>query len=186
MITRIANLLSLSIGQNNNMAKEDIEKINYILIVILDEFTKLLILFILFLLTGKLNLFLYSLFILSTIRIFSGGTHFNNSISCLIFSICFFILAVFIFPLLSLTRVHYIILSAASLIIIALRSPMPSPMRPIKNMKRRYYLKILSILFTLIWLYILFFIIKNEVLFKCGIGTILLQALQLLIREVNI
>lgn len=180
MIEKLANTITIYFENTNELGYEDIEKINYILRVILDECFKLIGLFILFLLIGKINLFVYSLCILSTIRVFSGGTHFNSSLGCFLFTAVFFSISTILFPFLNLTMIHYIIFSIISIVLITIKSPIPSPMRPIKSKKRRCYLKILSIFSSLLWLYILFFIIKDENLVKCGIGTILLQGLQLI------
>lgn len=182
MVEKLANLITLYFENTNELSKEDIEKINYILKVIFDELFKVIALFIMFLLLRKLNYFVYSLCILSTIRIFSGGTHFNNSIGCFLFTAFFFSITALLFPNLNLTKTNYAILSVIGLILIAVKSPLPSPMRPIKSKKRRCYLKVLSIFSTLLWLIILFFIVKDESLVRCGIGTILLQGLQLIKR----
>lgn len=181
MIDRWATSLTLMLSKDTNMTNEDSQKICYALNVILQESIKLILLFAIFIIINKLNLFLFSLSILISIRTFSGGFHFESNIKCFFVSLIFFLLSC------SLSQVainvpisYYHIAALLSIIIIAIGAPKPSKNRPIRSIKRKQNLKILSIIFTILWYYILFFYVKNSYLLKCGMLTIIMQSVQLL------
>ena len=181
MIYRLAGLLTNRIRKYNFYSEEEIEKIDYALKAILGEAFKLVVLLIIFFFLGKVNFFMFSLLILMTIRSFSGGIHFDTTFKCLVFTILFFLVTSFIAPNININylNINYT-LGIISFIIICIKSPCPSPRRPIKRKKRRRILKNLSIFSTAIWLYILFGYVKNVQLLNCGISTLFLLSVQLI------
>ena len=181
MIYRLAGLLTNKMIKYNFYSEEEIEKIDYALKALLGEAFKLLVLYIIFFTLGKINLFIFSLLILMTIRIFAGGIHFNTTFKCLLFTILFFIVTSFIAPNIYIRNFNICyLIGIISFIIICIKSPCPSPKRPIKSKKRRRILKNLSIFSTAIWLFILFIYVKDIQLINCGISTLLLLSVQLL------
>lgn len=168
------------------LSNEDIRKMKYSMQVIWNEVTKLIILLFLFMLLDKVNLFIFSVGILFSIRVLSGGLHFKGSLICLMATLCFFSLVLLVLPNLIVLSLNLaIVLMAISTIIIYSFSPIPSSFRPIVNQKRKRTLKYLSAFTTLIWILILFkfVFLYNKDFFDCGIWTITIQAFQLIIGK---
>lgn len=161
--------------------KDAIIKVTYALKCIFNHLYKLLFLIILFSILGKINYFCFSLIILFSIRTFSGGMHFNTSISCLIFTTGFFIITALISTYIpSLPNTVYIILMFISLTIIAIKSPVTTSKRPIISITRFKILKWGSIITTISWVCFLLFYLKSINFINCGTLTITIQSLQLL------
>lgn len=161
--------------------KNAVIKVTYALKCIFNDLYKLIFLIIVFSVLGKLNYFCFSLIILFSIRPFSGGMHFNTSISCLIFTTGFFIVTALISTYIPpLPKIIYIILMLISLTIIAVKSPVTTSKRPIISIKRFKMLKLGSIITTTSWVCFLLFYLSNIKFINCGTLTILIQALQLI------
>lgn len=76
MTHKVCGKITMFISNNSDIKNiDDLEKINYALVTILNEIFKGIILIILFIIVGKLNYFLFSMLILISIRTFSGGFH---------------------------------------------------------------------------------------------------------------
>jgi accessory gene regulator B len=182
MINRLAFKLTCYIENNSKFNKiEELEQIQYALHTILNEVFKIIILIILFSVIGNLNYLLFSMIILLSIRLFSGGIHAKTLLGCLMWTTLFFTLTSIIAPLLpKLNSYVYYILSLLTLAVIIVQTPYPNPKRPIKKKKRKQYLKILAVSFSIFWTYVLLFKIYNSAYLNCGIATILLQSSQLI------
>ena len=76
---------------NIELSRTDLMKMKYALQVILGDFLKFVILFVIFLCFKKLDLFLLSLAVLITLRPFAGGIHCKTSISCLAITLLHFL-----------------------------------------------------------------------------------------------
>ena len=94
----LINLFAYKIYKEKILSHSDIRKMRYGMTVISHEMIKIILLFISFKLIAYLDLFLFSFFILMSIRTFSGGLHFESSLICFIFSFAFFLLTVVILP----------------------------------------------------------------------------------------
>ena len=97
MISKVSKNLALRI--NSHTISDDpysFEKIKYSLDIILGEISKFVILIALFFLTNSLSEFLISFIIFSLIKPFSGGIHFSTYGKCLMASIVFFGIVVFL------------------------------------------------------------------------------------------
>jgi accessory gene regulator B len=152
--------------------------------VVWNEAIKFAALLALFLLLNKIHEFLLCVSILLSIRIFSGGLHFESNFTCFIASAVFFCIIIVYLPFLfTVTTVISIFLMLVSILVIFICSPAPSPNRPIISEKRRRNFKYLSVLFTLAWIFILYTFIHDVDFFECGIWTISLQAFQLFIGK---
>ncbi|MBM7872086.1 accessory gene regulator B [Clostridium pascui] len=182
MINELAYKMTSYIKKNSDIKNtDDLEKINYSLQAIFNELFKTAILLLLFLILGRVNYFLLSVMILFSIRIFSGGYHCNTTIKCLLWSTLLFLVTCLIGPILPKINISiYYIAGLLSIFIVALKSPYPNKKRPIKNKRRKCNLKIISTFFTIFWLYILLFYIKDISYLNCGFITIVLQVIQLI------
>ncbi|MBW9173552.1 accessory gene regulator B family protein [Clostridium estertheticum] len=182
MIHKLAVKLTSYIENNSNINKlEQLEQIQYAITTILNELFKIAILIILFSVIGKLNYLLFSMLILLSTRLFAGGLHAKTLLGCLLWTTLFFTLTSIIAPLVPrLNQSIYYGLSLFNLLVIIVRAPYPNPIRPIKKKKRKQYLKILAISFSIFWTYIILFHINNLSYLNCGIATILLVSSQLI------
>lgn len=166
-----------------NSDKEFAEvKIRYGLELLKNEVYKLIILLISFILLGKLPAYLLSLAILLPIRIYSGGLHMQNNISCFIFSFCFAISSLCILPQIKTTSSIDAVICIVSFILIAILSPFSSPKKPITTRQRYIFFKIMSCLMCVIALVIVTIMHSHGKLYPAHVGmwTICLQAFQLL------
>lgn len=181
MLKTLSYKLTSYIENNSDIkSNDDLEKINYSLQAILNEVFKIIVLTILFLLLGKINYFFFSMVILFSIRIFSGGYHADTTIKCLLWTILFFLITSLIAPTLpKLSILIYSSISFLSIIITYIRSPYPNSKRPVKNKKRRWYFKLISTFFVIFWITILLSLTTDVGYLNCGFLTILLQILQL-------
>ena len=180
----LINLFDYKIYKEKILPHSDIRKMIYGMTVLSNELIKIIILIIFFKLIGHLPLFLFSFCILMSIRTYSGGLHFENSIACFFFSLVFFLLSVVILPKFFLLNFyHGLIIGLSGVLILSLNSPRPSALRPIINKKRRKTFKLLSALSSTICLVILLTLIKSPIFFTCGIWTIFLQAMQLFLGK---
>ena len=182
MMNKLAFKLTSYIKDNSKFNKvEELEQIQYSIITILNETFKITVLLILFSAIGNLNYLFFSMIILLSTRIFSGGLHAKTLMGCLMWTILFFTLTSIIAPLIpKLAPYVYYVFGLLNLVIIITRAPYPNSKRPIKKKKRKQYLKILAISFSMFWICILLFYITNSKYLNCGIATILLQSSQLI------
>lgn len=182
VINRLAYTLTNYIRSNSDFTNsDDLDKINYAIETILNEAFKILILLILFSALGKLRYFNFSIIILLSIRIFSGGLHSKTFLGCLLWTTLFFTTTSIVAPIIPKVSIGiYYLISLFNLSVIITKSPYPNPNRPIKSKKRRQVLKILAIFFTIFWIIALLFFTNDISYLNCGIFTILLQSLQLL------
>lgn len=111
-------------------------KIRYAWEIIKSETAKCMIMFIIFMLFGKVRLYMAGLMILLPLRAVSGGLHFKHESSCLIFSLLTMVLGLIVFP-------KYIpcgewIYGAMPVIIVILViiSPVASPSKPIVSVRK--------------------------------------------------
>lgn len=185
MMDKLAFRLTSYIKDNSNFNKvEELEQIQYSILTILNEIFKISILIILFSIIGNLHYLIFSMIILLSIRLFAGGLHAKTLLGCLMWSTLLFTFTSIIAPLSpKLSPIIYYILSALNLVVIIVQAPYPNQKRPIKKKKRKQYLKILAIIFSIFWTYILLAYITNSTYVNCGIATISIQALQLLYRK---
>ena len=107
-----------------NLTDEELFEIKrkYGLEVFKNEFIKLVILTALFLALDQLVPFLFAVAVLLPVRIFSGGLHMSGNISCFIFSLCFFMVSIELFPMLDLNMVSVTVFVVCSFVCISLLS----------------------------------------------------------------
>lgn len=158
----------------------DRARIQYALNILLCEGFKLVALFVVFSLIGRLDYFTLSLIILISIRSFAGGVHVKGNVHCLFLSTLLFICTCVIAPSLkSIGIVHYASATILSIIPLALNAPVSSVTRPIRSGKKRLYFKIAAISFSVLWTVVLFTFF-SDTYSKCGFVTIILQNIQLI------
>lgn len=180
----IVDKFAFKIQNEDILDDSQIIRMKYGMTVFINEFIKIMLLFLVFSFINQFNLFIYSFFILMTIRPLSGGLHLDTSVKCFLFSLSYFILSVLAFPnLIQLNKIIIIILLVISTILIYLYSPIPSKFRPISCKKRIQFFKILSTVSSIIWSIVIIFFIKNSTFINCGVWTIFLLAVQLFLAQ---
>lgn len=162
---------------NNSLDKA---KMQYGLNIILCEGLKLIALFALFGLMGRLDYFTLSLIILISIRTFSGGVHVRGNLNCLFVSALLFICTCAAAPMLMRgSSIYYAAAAAISIIPLVLNAPVCSVTRPIRSIRKRRQFKAASIGFSILWIALLTFLFTDSYS-RCGLTTIILQNIQLL------
>lgn len=182
---RLIRLFCYEVYRSKILSHSDLRKMRYGMEVIFNEMTKILILLALFTVLNKLMVFLFSLIIIITIRCSSGGLHFKKNFSCLLLSAVFFSITVYSPDYLPIGLLKYsylaLVLSIGS---IGALSPITSVNRPIRSKRKQQELKATAVTLTVFWSYILLFKTQSPALMGCGIVTIVLQALQLIISRI--
>lgn len=159
--TKISQYLE---GKNSSLSKKDILKIQYALEVLIGDFSKLLIIFLIFFILHELKLFFLIYCILITTRSFMGGVHCKTYNSCLVWSTIYFIGIMLYSSLTPYFNIKFYIASIIIFFIITLLyAPCPNEKRPSKH---NGILKILSLISLSFWS-ILFFKIPNIQICNC-------------------
>lgn len=119
---------------------------------------------------------------LSTIRLFTGGLHFDSYLNCLLFSICFFLIVLFSTVNINITVLLAFILFVFSSISIVVLAPIQSKHRPKINRKKALKIKLLSLLSILIH-YTIFLIKPKSLYIINAIWILSFQSFQLIIAK---
>ncbi len=157
----------------------EIKIIRYAILCIVSEFSKLLILFAIFCIGNHILEFLISLLVLLPLRWFSGGLHLKTYRGCLITTVIFFFITVYIFPRLlpkSFLLNLFVLISTSINFLIA---PIPSSKRVglFKHSLRKY--KIYSLVYLIFYNIVIYFL-HHKISFII-VGTIIAHTIQLLI-----
>lgn len=181
MLEKLALKLTKSLCTENHINSKDRSKIQYGLIVLLNEGFKLFFLILFFHIIHHSTYFYLSLLILLTIRTFSGGIHIKGSINCLLLTLLIFIFTCILAPLIpELKLYYYVTVTMLSILVLWVKAPICSVYRPIRDNKKKLQYKIIAIFFTIIWSTILLSLTTSSYI-NCGFITILLQNIQLII-----
>ena len=156
-------------------------KLKYSLDVIITDTSKLLILLIIFSIFGKLREFVFSTLTLLSIRPFTGGLHFDNYLSCLIFTSIFFSFVILLHNFLPLGSFS-ILIFVLSFIIILTTAPIIHKNRPSYSKSKRTNFKVMGL--VVVTLHFLLYLLapKNPYL-NISIWVFGLQSIQLLIKK---
>lgn len=177
------NLLEI-IKTKNNYSNEDIKKIKYVLVALSSDISKLLIMGIIFYNLKYFPEYIGSVTILILIRTNSGGLHFYNYITCLLFSLGLIYCSAVILPNLILINRLFIIIDLVVCICISfLLEPVRCVYRPAPGMDliRRCHINTFKYIF--IFLIIAYLLPTNPVILS-GFWTINFQMLQLIVANI--
>lgn len=165
-----------------SLSEFDCIKLKYILEVILNDLSKIALLFLIFSFLNKQINFIYCLISLIPIRAYTGGIHYKTYTGCLIFSGIFFYISIFLSNHFSTSYFIVMIQIIFSLLIIILLAPITSKNRPSYSKKKILQFKIFSILIVLFH-FVMYFSTKNNPYFTNSIWVITIQCIQLLIAK---
>lgn len=160
----------------------EIKRIQYALKVIFGDISKLCILFLFFFAIGKTAEYWTSVFVLLTIRSFSGGIHMKHYWSCLLFSFLVFYVSACLLPMIPLPSYMIPLVICACDIIMYMIGPIPSTYRPVISEQawKKFRLKTLVIITAYGLLALLFPYFRY---FDIVVWTIVVQTLQLIITN---
>jgi len=156
-------------------------KIRYALEIVKNEGVKLVIFVALFALLDKELEFVVAALMLMPVRVFSGGMHMKTNIGCFFYSLAFFILSIFVLTAIKLPSALMFSILGASVIVMAVISPVASYKRPFRAESRRVALKkrTLIVLGIDCAALILLWSSNVQVFFNIGVWVVTLQAIQL-------
>lgn len=186
MIDLFSEKLTNYIVVNSDISQSEIPKLNFAIKTILSEISKFILMFLLFFILNKQYYFLLSFIILGSIRTHSGGIHFYTYKACLAFSLIIFFITSYLVPTFIGKLPLYILmlLSLISLIIIYIKSPIPSKYRRknkrYNNDKMIFRSKLIASLATIFFITFSFIFLRNTHYINNAIMSICVQALQLL------
>ncbi|MFV0518074.1 MAG: accessory gene regulator B family protein [Aminipila sp.] len=160
-------------------------KVTYALAVIKNELIKTLLLLLIFALLGQAKTFLIVMLLILPIRISTGGVHFQKSIPCFLFSLTYFFLSIFVFPLLKLQQLSCYCLLAISSIIICICPLAPSEARPILSRKKYLQNKYFSIIYLCIFNVIVLVVLKDNLIITISCWALFLHSVELLFLKLH-
>lgn len=159
----IAVTLSNVIARELNFDNVKRAKISYGLEAVIGAIIKSVFFPVVFFGFGVLKQSLIAMFTIAILRYASGGMHCKTFIGCLIVSASVLVSIGTIANVLVINDYLYYVLNIVSFLIIALRSPVDPPEKPIKTKQKRYVMKLISIIMFLLLIYISSKIIENDV-----------------------
>lgn len=114
----------------------EISQIKYVVDSVISEFSKLLIMGIIFLLLNHFPEYFISVVVLIFIRTNSGGLHFEHYLSCLLFSLFILFLSILVLPsIFYISKLFMIINLTLCIVISFLLEPVRNIYRPLSDKK---------------------------------------------------
>lgn len=143
------------------------------------ESSKLILLFLFFVICKKSLEFIFVTLVLMSIRCRLGGLHLKTYQGCLFATFCIYVCAIMLFPaVISLTPVMAVFLLTGSMVIFAGIGPVINPTRPALTKQQIQKAKALSLAVTLVYMPFAYLFYDNRYII-CGTWIITIQALQL-------
>lgn len=162
------------------LSNYQIAQLTFLFKTLFSEFSKILIMGIIF--YKNFPLYIFALIIMLILRCSTGGIHFYTYTNCFIASLAFLILAVIVFPKISLPLYIQIFLLIICILICHSIGPIPSKYRPAYTDHFEQKCKVTISIF--IFFYVLFlYIIPNSKYSITGFWIIILHSLQLILAK---
>lgn len=161
----------------------EIRRIQYTLKVIFSELSKILILFFVFLFLHKEKDYIVSVFILCSLRRFSGGAHMNHHWSCLLCT--FFVICLSIYPAdyVILSEIIHPVIVLLCCLVTYLIGPIPSRQRPAYSFADWKNFRLKSVL-VLLFYFLMTILFPSFSYLDIVVWTIMIQTLQLIITKI--
>jgi accessory gene regulator B len=181
MIDKLALQLTSFICTDAYDNIKDRARIQYGLSILLSEGIKFVFLILFFNLIHSQMYFYFSLMILMSTRVFSGGVHLKGTLNCLILTTFMFIWTSILAPFTPrLPELFYILVGVTCLVIILVRAPICSVIRPIKDNRKKLQYKFAAAFSVTLWTIILMNL-ESTPYVNCGFSTIFIQSIQLVL-----
>ncbi len=126
------------------LSLDEYKKLEYFIKVLFNEFSKLIVVWLLFIFFNLNVSFHYTLLITLSFRIWTGGLHFNNYLSCLIFTIINFLTVAYFAELLTAGFLTCIAIVSSCCMIQIIIGPITSSVRPVLSQKKGKECKIIT------------------------------------------
>lgn len=172
--------LSLYLSENQNIGKDDEELYEYATKVVVHGIINIAITILIGILFGMLKECICLFITFFILRKFTGGLHASKYIYCLISSIVFVILSLFIIKYLEQNSYHILFLSVliVSILLICFFAPIDNKSKKLSIKEKKVY-KYFSIFLSLIFLLIVLVLMyKNFIIaYSFGIGVIITSLL---------
>ena len=174
--------LKLFLKEKCNLSNYQIAQLVFLLKTLSSEFSKMLIMGIIF--RNLLSLYLFALLIMLCLRCTTGGLHFYTYLSCLAASTLYLWLAVVLLPSATLPRTLQLVSLLLSLQICYYCCPVPSKYRP--EYPQTLINRCRNIVCSFIFMYtlILYILPENQYL-TVGFWVVILHSLQLLVAKIQ-
>lgn len=174
--------IKLFIKEKYNLSSYQIAQLVFLLKTLSSEFSKILIMGILF--RNHLLLYLFALLIMLCLRCTTGGLHFYTYLGCLAASTIYLWLAVVLLPNSALPTAFQLVSLLFCLLICYYCSPVPSKYRPAYPQSLINRCRNMVCSFIFIYTLILYIIPENQY-FQVGFWVIILHSLQLLVAKIQ-
>ena len=165
-----------------HLSNYQIAQIFFLFKTIASEFTKIVIMGILF--HDKIMIYLFALLVMVFLRSAMGGLHFYTYAGCLITSILYLWLAVYILPLIATPKYLQIAALLFCILICNYIGPITSKYRPDCCKERFAQCKSFCTIFIFFYSLILYIIPENIYLYV-GFWVIILHSLQLIVAKIR-
>lgn len=174
--------IKLFLKEKYNLNNYQIAQLVFLLKTLSSEFSKMLIMGILF--WNHLSHYLFALLIMLCLRCTTGGLHFYTYFSCLAASTIYLWLAVVLLPNFMLHKAFQLVGLLLSLLICYYCSPVPSKYRP--EYPQALITRCRNIVCSFIFIYtlILYILPENQYLI-IGFWVVILHSLQLLVAKIR-
>ena len=173
----INNSMNL-VNSLNKYDKEQQEEIKYGIESIYIAISKVVVILFISFILGLFKEAILFLLLFNVLRIAAFGLHASKSLYCWISSSISFLLIPYLCKTFEFPILFYIISSIISLISFVLFAPADTIKRPLINAKKRKIYKVLSIIFSIIYIILIFTInnllIKNMLYFSLLLETVLI------------
>lgn len=181
MVDKLALQLTSFICTQAYDNTKDRARIQYGLSVLLSEGFKIISLLLFFNMIHAQKYFYFSLLILLSTRLFTGGLHVKGALNCLLLTVALFTCTSVLAPLgPRLPVVIYLLAGITSLVIVLVRAPICSVRRPIKDSRIKLLYKLIAALSIILWTSIILSL-NSTSLINCGFSTIFIQCMQLVL-----
>lgn len=168
--------------QEFSLSDMDSKKLRYSLEFLYNDFSKTILLFVLFAILGYHLDFIVAAIILFTLRIFTGGLHFKTYTGCLLFSLIFFIAVIYLKNSFILSDNMIITIYVFSYLTIIGVAPISSKTRPKYSKSKRRNFKILGLVVLTIYFVLNLYLNTSSYLIY-GMWVMVLQSIQILIAK---
>lgn len=181
MNTLIVNKIYNVFVHSLELSEVDGIKLRYMLEVIINDFLKMAIIFIPFLIIGDVGSYFYCLIAIMIIRPMTGGFHIKTFLGCLVFTSCFIGIAMILIKTIPLHQPLLSIICFFDLVILGCFAPIVPKQRPRYSEHKMFQSKLFSIMVVVIHFGL--FVLSNHPYFTYAVWIFTLQCLQLLIAE---
>ena len=174
--------LKIYLKDTYHLSSYQVAQIFFLFKTLASEISKMLIMGILF--HKHLSLYVFALFIMVFLRSSMGGLHFYTYAGCLLTSIAYLWLAIYILPAITVAKYLQIIALILCILICNYIGPVISKYRPDVCKERFEQCKKFMTIFTFIYAIILYIMPENRYLYV-GFWVIILHSLQLIVAKIR-